>query len=311
MVSTATSDGRRLFTRAASLGLLGLAVATVTVTVAWPPRLPSASYAAGSSGWLALAVLTSMALIAAAFAAEPADIVAPPLVLTGLLWTVPEWAGRTAAGGQTTFLAQAAAVVLPASALSAVVFVARPRDSRWARTSGVLLVASGVLALGWDSFAEPGCWRACRPPILRLPNGGHWLLWVTLLAAGLSAMTLMGTGVVRRDRRWGEVLAALVGVALTAGLVAQVLPGASIVDLANGPPRRWAFAASQVAGLALAGCAARWRVQALATSWAAGPTGPRHRPGRDARANAGCPRDGDEGPRTRRLLVVEQPVGLG
>jgi signal transduction histidine kinase len=267
VLSITTSDRRRHLTRAASLGLLAMAVATVLVTAARPPRLASASYTAGSSGWFALALLTSAALMAAAVAAEPGSTVAPSMVLTGLLWTVPEWAGRMAAGGQTTFLAQTAAVVLPASALSAVVLVVRPREARWARTSSVLLVASGVLALGWDSFAEPGCWRACRPAIVPLSNGGHWLLLATLLAAVLSAVTLAGTVFARPDRRWTEVLAAIVGVALTLGLAAQILPGGSIVDASNGPPRRWAFATSQVAALALAGCASWWRVQTLATSW--------------------------------------------
>ena len=147
--------------------LLAVAAGVIVVSASRPPTLASTSYGATSAGRFVLTLLVAGALVVASFiASDHARRLVPSLLCGGLLWTMPDWAGWTHAGTVTTFISQASAVVLPAMALQATGSVVPATPSHWRRPAVILAWASLVAGLTWNSFAEPGCWRACLTPAL-------------------------------------------------------------------------------------------------------------------------------------------------
>jgi signal transduction histidine kinase len=251
----------------ASSLLVAAAAWVIVVSASRPPSLASTSYGAASAGRFVLTLLVAVALVAASFiASDHAGRLVPSLLFVGLLWTMPDWAGWTHAGTVTTFISRTSAVVLPAMALLATGSGLPSTPSHWRRAAGVLASASLVAALTWNSFEEPGCWRACLTPAVDPFGAGEWLLRGVLIAtvalsAALPAHILRSPG-----WRHEDLLASLVGIPLALSLAAQVLPDASVADTATGPPRTWAFALAQASALGLVACLGWRRARSWTTS---------------------------------------------
>jgi len=201
---------------AVASGLLVVAAAgVIVVSASRPPTLVSTSYGAASAGRFVLTILVSVALVAASFiASDQARRLLPSLLLVGLLWTVPDWAGWTHAGTVTTFIARASAVVLPAAALLATGSGVPSTPSHWRRAAVILAWASLVAGLTWNSFAEPGCWRACLTPALDPFGTGGWLLRAVLIATVALSVALPAHILLSPGWRHEDLLASLVGILL-------------------------------------------------------------------------------------------------
>jgi signal transduction histidine kinase len=254
-------------TAVASVPLVAVAAGVIVVSASRRPTLAATSYGGGSAGRFALDLVAAAALVAASvIASDRARRLVLSLLLVGLLWTVPDWAGWTDAGPVTTFVSRGSAVVLPAMALLASGSVVPVPPRLWTRAAGLVVAASLVAALNWNSFAEPGCWRACLAPAADPLGGGKWLLRAVLVAT--VALAALLPVLVLRSPGWRheDLLASLASLPLTVSLAAQVLPVTSVADSATGPPRTWAFAVAQASALGLVLGVCWGRARSWATS---------------------------------------------
>jgi signal transduction histidine kinase len=232
--------------------LVALTVLVLGVSTVRTGRLATLSYSGDSASWLTLSVFAAVAWLAGAFMVRrPNRHVATALVWVSLLWTIPDWAGWPGSGTATTFAAQSSALLLPVAALAATLQATTLRSRRWSLVTCMLVLASGAVALVWDSLAEPGCWRACRPAVFGHTTG-HWPVRVVLGGVLVAACFFVGSQLLHPRRHVVDALTATLGAAVVIGLIAQVLPPATVVETASGPPRTWAFLLSQVAALMLA-----------------------------------------------------------
>ena len=242
----------------ASWALVVAAIVILVIGAVRPADLESASYTASSTTLRLFSILVAGGWIAAAvLAGSTGRPLAVPLALTGLLWTVPEWAGWTGASAWMTWAAQTAAVLLPSLALWAAAVIAGVDERlRWA--AGALVGVGAIAALTWDSFDATGCWRACAPALIALPGGGKGLLLAAVGATMIAAVALPWMVPADRRRSAIGVVAAVAAIPLAFALVAQLVPPNSIPSSLDGPPRGWAPWLAQFAALACVACAG-WR----------------------------------------------------